>query len=75
MRAEDLPTFDEIAAGTLESLDAARSALSDARDWLRSDWKQGSGPTNDQVTAKLRVFELIGETKALIDEAKGALYS
>lgn len=35
----ELPTRTDLFVNALAALDSARSALSDARDWLRSDWE------------------------------------
>lgn len=62
MRAENLPTFE----------DGRRNAyrlLGDAADELRSDWREGTGPTARQARAKVRAMELIGEAKAALNEA------
>jgi len=60
-----------IARNARESLNQARSGLSEARDWLNSDWPEGAGPADhDQRREAAR---LISEAKALIDQAKNAL--
>lgn len=68
------PTYDEIERRTCEHLDAARNEMSEARDWLRSDWQPlgsprpaGAAEAYDEVTA------IIGQVKGLIDQAKRAL--
>lgn len=35
----DLPTQREMILNAITALDKARSSLSDARDWLQSDWQ------------------------------------
>ena len=37
MQEHELPTYTEIEKHALEHLDAARSEMSQVRDWLRSD--------------------------------------
>ncbi|MDQ0118460.1 hypothetical protein J2T22_001638 [Pseudarthrobacter defluvii] len=44
MRAEDLPTFDEIRSN-------AHTMLGDVEDELRSDWRPGAGPIIEQADA------------------------
>lgn len=60
--------------------DTARNHLSDARDWLNSDWTPGRGPTDKEADGKADALLLIGYAKAaldgayrLTDEAKRAL--
>ncbi|MEV4371697.1 hypothetical protein AB0J71_31825 [Nonomuraea sp. NPDC049637] len=53
----------------LEMLTKVRAHLSDARDWLNSDW-QPTTLTGEQAAARLRALRLIGEAKAAIDQAK-----
>ena len=63
-----LPTWTEIANNTRSSLNQARNGLSEARDWMNSDWREGHGPVDhDQRHEAAR---LISEAKALIDAAK-----
>jgi hypothetical protein len=57
--AEPLPTFDEMRSN-------AYAMLGDVEDELRSDWRDGAGPTNIQAEA-LRV------ARQAIDQAKAAL--
>lgn len=65
-----LPTWDEIAANAIEELNTSRRGLSDARDWLKSDWR-GVGPIVPGKRAE--AMRLIGEAKAALDQAKTAL--
>ncbi|WP_280393459.1 hypothetical protein [Nocardia wallacei] len=68
-----LPTQSEIFFRALNALDASRSGLSDARDWLNSDWPPDSPPLPDTAAdARSTIRAKIAEAKALIDEAKGA---
>ena len=69
MAHDQLPT-------DLEVLDAARSKLSAARDWLNSDTADAiagrrSSETGEEIVAALVA---IGNAKAAIDAAKGAIY-
>jgi hypothetical protein len=67
-----LPTIEQMFGHALLELDVARRGLANARDWLKSDWR--TQPTAAQVQAKNEVLRLIGEAKALIDQAKSAIY-
>ena len=58
----------------------AGTLLADARDWLKSDWTPGRGPTDEEADGKADALLLIGYAKAaldgsyrLTDEAKRAL--
>jgi hypothetical protein len=55
-------------------LDAARSALSDARDWLNSDTADAISCHRSAETGRAidRAMEQIGVAKAAIDAAKDA---
>jgi hypothetical protein len=66
-----LPTWDEIAANALEQLDVARKALSEARDWMQSDWAEGQGPADHAQRHKAE--DLIRKMKVQVDPAKEAL--
>lgn len=69
-----LPTVDQILGRTLDDLDTARSALSDAASWLRSDWSPPDAVLTDaQSTARTATFAEIDAAKAAIDRAKQAL--
>ena len=62
MRARDLPTFEDVRQ-------AARRHLSDARDWLKSDWRPGAGPTPAQNTLRREALDHIEQAKAALDAA------
>ena len=62
MRAENLPTWEGMRRN-------AYRLLGDAADELRSDWREGTGPTAEQNLAKVRAMEKIGEAKAALNEA------
>ncbi|MEV4892109.1 hypothetical protein AB0K48_22265 [Nonomuraea sp. NPDC055795] len=58
----------------------ARSCLSDARDWLNSDWPDGQGPTSGQAQGRRDAMVLMAYAKEAIegrwlltDEARDAL--
>ena len=70
-----LPTWDEIKTRALHHLDAARSEMSEVRDWLNSDWRPAGTPlTEADARARTDVLRIVGETKNLIDQAKSAIY-
>jgi hypothetical protein len=54
-----LPTFEDIRA-------RAYAVLGDAADWLRSDWRPGTGPTTEAARA-------VADARAAISTAKAAL--
>lgn len=67
-----LPTQAEMFKNALDELDLARSGLSQAAAWLRSDWRPiGSPLPAEAADARTEVWQLIGKAKALIDHAKG----
>jgi hypothetical protein len=70
----NLPTQAEIFTNALDALHEARLRLSDARDWLNSDWKPGS-PSLPQAAADARhsVKARIGSLKNEIDAAKNEI--
>ncbi len=75
MQEHELPTWNDIVASALGELDTARNGVSEAASWLRSDWRPlGSALPDDAGDARIRAMELMGQAKALIDQAKGALY-
>jgi hypothetical protein len=70
-----LPTQAEMFEHALAELDKARNSLSDARDWLNSDWRPVDSPLPPPAgTARAEMQDLIGQAKALIDQAKGEAY-
>ena len=58
----ELPTFEEMRRN-------AYGMLGDVEDELRSDWREGAGPTRAQAEAARRARDLIVQTKAALDEA------
>ncbi|HEY9417600.1 MAG TPA: hypothetical protein VIQ30_22810 [Pseudonocardia sp.] len=58
----ELPTFQQMRreAGRL---------LSDARDTLASDWREGTGPNHEQAQAAMRARQHIASAKTAIHEA------
>lgn len=74
MQEHELPTYAEMERRAIEHLDRARNEMSEARDWLRSDWRPlGSPRPPGAADARDKVMDVIGEVKGLIDEAKRAL--
>lgn len=70
-----LPTRTEIFSSALAALDSARTSLSDARDWLHSDWTpEGSALTTEAGEARQAVLAGIGTTKNAIDAMKQDVY-
>jgi hypothetical protein len=59
---EQLPTFDQMRSN-------AFAMLGDAEDELRSDWRDGTGPTRDQAVALREARQAIAEAKAALDRA------
>jgi hypothetical protein len=75
MEEHELPTWNDIVASALGELDTASTGLSDAADWLRSDWRPlGSELPDGAGDARVRTMDLIGQAQKLIDQAKGELY-
>jgi hypothetical protein len=75
MQENQLPTWDEIVMKALAELDNARNGLSEAASWLRSDWRPlGSSLSDGAAAGRTGGLELIGQAKALIDQAKGEMY-
>lgn len=71
-----LPTYNEILDHAYDDIHRARGGLSDARDWLASDWKSGSNPTDrEPYQARQRARALIAEAKGLLDQAKNELHN
>jgi uncharacterized protein YjbJ (UPF0337 family) len=69
-----LPTADQMFGNAYEALGRARNTLFDARDWVKSDHRPlGSPLTTAQVEAVSEVLRVVGEAKALIDQAKDAI--
>lgn len=70
-----LPTQAEMFRNTLDELNLARSGLSQAAGWLRSDWRPvGSTLPHPAANARAEIQDLIGQAKALIDQAKEQAY-
>ncbi|MCW2133368.1 hypothetical protein [Arthrobacter sp. VKM Ac-2550] len=49
----------------------AFALLGDAEDWLRSDWREGTGPTREQAQASRDTREAIQKAKNALDRAAG----
>jgi hypothetical protein len=75
MQEHQLPTWNDVVDKALGELDTARNGLSEAASWLRSDWRPlGSALPDGAGEARSEVLDLIGQAKALIDQAKGQLH-
>lgn len=57
-----LPTFEEMRRN-------AHRLLGDAQDELRSDWRPGAGPTDEQADAVALARQYIAKAKAALDRA------
>jgi hypothetical protein len=60
--AQELPTFDDMRSN-------AFALLGDAEDELRSDWRDGTGPTREQAEALREARQAIAKAKAALDRA------
>jgi hypothetical protein len=70
-----LPTVDEMLGHALHQLNNARDAMSEARDWVKSDTRPlGARRTDVQVEAVDKVLDTVGQVKSLIDEAKAVIW-
>lgn len=66
-----LPTREQMFANADACLTRALSSLTDAADWLRSDWTPvGSSLTDAQGDRRTRMFDAIATAKAAINRAK-----
>lgn len=73
--SSSLPTREQMLAHALVSLAEARRALSDARDWLASDWRPvGSELSPAQAEARTTTRRVVGVCKDEIDTAADALH-
>lgn len=71
MREENLPTAQEMLDRAATYLDSARHALSEAGNWLRSDWRPvGSPLTRAQAARRKRMSAAVAEAKAIIDKSE-----
>lgn len=61
----ELPTFDEMRSN-------AFALLGDAEDELRSDWRPGTGPNDEQAEAIQEARRAIVQAKAALDKANRA---
>lgn len=57
-----LPSFDDMRRDAFK-------LLGDAEDVLRSDWREGTGPTRAQADAAADAKVLIGQAKDALDRA------
>lgn len=60
--AQELPTFEDMRSN-------AFALLGDAEDELRSDWRDGTGPTREQAEALREARQAIAKAKAALDWA------
>jgi hypothetical protein len=63
--AGGLPTWEDIRARTY-------GVLGDAEDWLRSDWRPGTGPSTAASKARLQAFQAIAVAKERLNAAAQA---
>ena len=68
--ADSLPTPAEVLAAADRELDKAYRALSDAADWLRSDWAPGTSMTKAEAEQRTRMFRAIYDAKAALREGR-----
>lgn len=57
-----LASFDDMRSEAFE-------LLGDAEDWLRSDWRSGTGPTSEQAAAADDARAAIRKAKEALDRA------
>jgi hypothetical protein len=62
MEPHELPTFEEMRR-------RAHGMLGDVEDELRSDWRDGTGPTREQAEAAREARQHIAAAKAALDRA------
>lgn len=60
--AEQLPTFEEMRSN-------AYAMLGDVEDELRSDWRDGTGPTSEQMEALHDAYQAIAQAKDALNRA------
>lgn len=66
-----LPTRAEMFAHALEALEHASCSLSDARDWLKSDWRPAGSSLSDAGARARRLgLEYVSDVKGEIEEVK-----
>lgn len=64
----ELPSREQMFANCAAAVNRASRELSEARDWLRSDWSPaGSSLTSTAGNARLSVLTGIAESKRLIE--------
>lgn len=74
VQTRELPTWAEIEKYALSHLNSARNEMSEARDWLKSDFRPvGSSLPDDTAAARSEVLRIISQVKNLIDQAKNTL--
>ena len=67
----ELPTRTDIFVNARAALNNAYAQLSEARDWICSDWSPiGSELTTEAAKARTSTLDAIGDAKAAIETAK-----
>ncbi|WP_174400344.1 hypothetical protein [Mycolicibacterium sphagni] len=67
----ELPTRTELFDRCIEPLNTARAALSEVRDWLRSDWQPvDTALTPEAAEARSTILSNIATAKNLVDTMK-----
>jgi hypothetical protein len=70
-----LPTQREIILNTIAALEAARSSLSEARNWLHADWRPaGASLPPAAAEARSSTLRTVGSQTIDIETAKRSLY-
>jgi hypothetical protein len=70
-----LPTQREIILNAIAALEAARSSLSEARNWLHSDWRPAGSPLPPAAAeARSSTLRTVGSHTIDIEAAKRSLY-
>jgi hypothetical protein len=70
-----LPTQREMILNAIAALDAARSGLSEARNWLHAEWiPPGSALPPAAAEARSNTLGTIGDQTIAIETAKRSLY-
>ena len=64
-----LPTTTAILNEALAALERASSELSDARDWLKSDFRNPEGWSTAQVADRKRIMLAVQDAKTAIERA------
>jgi hypothetical protein len=71
--ADSLPTPEEMLSAAESQMERAYRALTDAADWLRSDWRPiGTPLTAEQARRRSEMRKAIATAKTAINEAATA---